>query len=489
MKLKIKILVIGIVTFFIATTSFANEIQNKVEQLANSEILDHSQWSVYAEYAENEKIILDHNSEFSLAPASCQKVIPTAMALYYLGEDFKYKTKIYYDGEISNNGVLNGNVYIVGSGDPTLGSDKVDGSLSLENLMNEWVKAIKKVGIKKIFGSIISDNLLFEEQAIPDDWVWTDIGNYYGTGTSSLCINDNLYYLYFKPNESVGKKAEVIRIEPKIENLKFTNYMKTGKEGSGDNGYIFCAPKQYNAILRGTIPQGESEFSIKGSMPDPALFTAQYFTKFLENNGIKVAKSGKKLKSSIKYDERKIIHITYSPPMGKIIEITNKLSVNLYTEQLLKTVGYFKKGKGSWDAGIEIINDFFREHEVDISGLSLKDGSGLSRTNQVTTKILSKLLSIMSRQKNFDIYYNSFSTAGDKNDLGYLKKFGLESKVQNNAKIKTGLINGVRSHSGYVHSKSGKLITFSLIVNNYNCSVSDINKLHEKVVEMLADLE
>ncbi len=484
-----KLIKLIITSILIISFCFANGIQIKIEQLANSEILDHSQWSVYAEYAENGKVILDHNSEFSLAPASCQKVIPTAIALYYLGENFKYKTKLYYDGEILNNSVLNGNVYIVGSGDPTLGSDKVEGSLSLENLMNEWVKTIKKIGIKKISGSVISDNLLFEEQAIPDDWVWTDFGNYYGTGTSSLCINDNLYYLYFKPNETVGGKAKVIRIEPKIENLKFTNYMKTGKKGSGDNGYIFCAPKQYNAILRGTIPQGESEFSIKGSMPDPALFAAQYLIKSLENNGIEVAKSGKKLKSPKKYDERKIIHITYSPSLEKIIKITNKWSVNLYTEQLLKTVGYYQNGEGSWDAGIDVINDFFENHSVDISGLSLKDGSGLSRTNQVTTQIISKLLSIMSRQKNFDIYYNSFSTAGDKNDLGYLKKFGVGSKVQNNAKIKTGLINGVRSHSGYVNSKSGKLITFSLIVNNYNCSVSEINELHEKVVKILADLE
>ena len=484
-----KITEIIIVSISLVAFCIANDTQNRVEELANSDILNHSQWSVYAEYAKTGKVIINYNSEFSLAPASCQKIIPTAMALYYLGEDFEYKTKIYYDGKISNDGVLNGNIYIVGSGDPTLGSNKVKGSLPLDSLMNVWVEAIKKVGIKKINGGVISDNLLFEEQSIPDYWVWTDIGNYYGTGTNSLCINDNLYYLYFKPNDRVGGEAEVIRMEPKIENLTFTNYMKTGKEGSGDNGYIFCAPKQFNAILRGTIPQGEAEFSIKGSIPDPALFTTQYFTKCLENNNIRVAKSGKKLKRSQNYDDRKIIHITYSPPLGKIIEITNKLSVNLYTEQLLKTVGYFEKGEGSWKAGIEIINDFFKKHRVDVSGLSLQDGSGLSRTNQVTTKVLSKLLSIMSKQKNFDIYYNSFSTVGDTTDIGYLQKFGLDSNVQNNARIKTGYINGVRSHSGYVHSKSGKLITFSLIVNNYNCSVSDINKLHEKVVKSLANLK
>ena len=490
MKSKfIKTTIIGIIGIFFISFCFANNVQNRVEKLANSEILNHSQWSAYAEYAETGKVIIDYNSEFSLAPASCQKIIPTAMALYYLGEDFKYKTRIYYDGKISKKGVLNGNVYIVGSGDPTLGSSKVSGSLPLDSLMNDWVKAIKKVGIKRISGSVISDNLLFEEQAIPDYWVWTDIGNYYGTGTNSLCINDNLYYLYFKPNERIYGKAKVIRMEPKIENFTFTNYMETGNKGSGDNGYIFCAPKQFNAILRGTIPQGEAEFSIKGSMPDPALFAAQELTKYLENNGINVTKAGAKLQKSKHYDEEKIINITNSPDLGKIINVTNKWSVNLYAEQLLKTVAYCEKGDGSWETGIGIVNKFFKKYGVDISGLSLQDGSGLSRTNQVTTKILSKLLSIMSKQENFTVYYNAFAIAGDTTDIGYLKKFGLNSNVQNNARIKTGYINGVRSHTGFVHSKSGKLITFSLIVNNYNCSVSDINKLHEKVVGMLAGLE
>lgn len=131
-----KITEIIIVSISLVVFCIANDTQNRVEELANSDILNHSQWSVYAEYAKTGKVIVNYNSEFSLAPASCQKIIPTAMALYYLGEDFKYKTKIYYDGKISNDGVLNGNIYIVGSGDPTLGSNKVKGSLPLDSLMN-----------------------------------------------------------------------------------------------------------------------------------------------------------------------------------------------------------------------------------------------------------------------------------------------------------------------------------------------------------------
>jgi len=391
MKLKIKkIIAIGIVGIFLSSICMANDLQKTVELLSKSKELSHSIWGVYAEYAKDGKVIVDYNSDVSLAPASCQKVIPLAMSLYYLGEDFKYETKIFYDGEILKNGTLNGNIYVVGSGDPTLGSSDFMDSLPLEKLMNNWTNAIKKMGIKKINGNVIADDLLFEEQVIPDYWVWTDIGNYYGTGTNSLCINDNLYFLYFKPNEKVGEKAEVIRTEPKIDNFTFTNYMKTGKKGSGDNGYIFCAPKQYNAVLRGTIPQGKAEFSIKGSMPDPALFTAQYLTEYLKNSGISVKYSGKKIKNSKKYDSNKLIHITYSEELSKIMEITNKLSVNLYTEQLLKTVAYYESGDGSTKAGIKIIKDFFKNHNVDVSGMYLTDASGLSRTNQLTTKNLAK---------------------------------------------------------------------------------------------------
>ena len=175
-------------------------------------------------------------------PASNLKLLTTAVALDMLGGDYQINTDLEYDGQINSKGELNGNLYIRGEGDPTLGSSEMEGVARYDSLFRIWVEQIKAKGIIKITGNIIGDDSYFDYMPLPGGWAWDDIGNYYAAGTSGLCINENLYYLYFKPADSVGEKAEVIRTEPQLANLSFINHMKTGKKGSGDNGYIYAAP-------------------------------------------------------------------------------------------------------------------------------------------------------------------------------------------------------------------------------------------------------
>jgi D-alanyl-D-alanine carboxypeptidase/D-alanyl-D-alanine-endopeptidase (penicillin-binding protein 4) len=483
------ILFIFLVSYFInINAQRSTNLNNLINEFKNSTTLRNGQWSIYAEYADSSQPIISLNSDEALAPASCMKLVTTSAALNYLGENFQYETSLYYDGKISSSGTLNGNIYIAGSGDPTLGSSSVTGSLSLDDLMKTWINAIAEKGIKTIHGSVIADDLLFDDIPIPDNWYWVDIGNYYGASTSALSINNNLYYLYFKPSKKIGSKAEVLRTEPKIPGLHFINYMKTGTQGSGDNGYIYCTPGQFTATLRGTIPAGVKEFSIKGSIPDPPLFAAQYLTKKLEENKIYVSKPAAKLKSQISYNKNKKIISTYSPKLKDIIYYINKRSDNLYTEQLLKTIAYYQTGTGSFDKGFEVLKNFLNENRIPTDGVNFFDGSGLSRSDAITTQTITKLLTFNTKQKYFDSFYNSLGVAGDTNDEGYFKKFGNNTPVEYNARLKDGYIGGVRSHSGYIRTKSGRLIAFSFIANNFNGSSKDVNNIHLKLMIELANL-
>jgi len=480
-----------LILFLISNISYSQTnslLSQKLAAFKDSKTFKHGQWSVSAEYVDNGEEIISLDGDQSLAPASGLKIFTSCAALCLLGEDYTFKTRIYYDSSISN-GILNGNIYLVGGGDPALGSNLVMSSLPLDSLMMKLTKAVKEKGIKKISGSVLADELLFDNQNVPDYYPWIDIGNYYGAGTSALTINDNLYYLFFKPALQTGETAEVLRTEPLIPNLQFINYMKTGKEGSGDNGYIYCAPGQYTAVLRGTIPAGVKEFSIKGSLPDPALFAVQYFSSYLNKNGIEVINPADKISSPIFYDENKLILTIISPPLKDIVYILNKKSFNLYAEHLLKTIGLVKEGKGSTDAGIRALKNFLESNRINIEGLDLYDGSGLSRTNTVTAKMMVKLLSFMTKQKGFNSFYNSLGIAGDPDDISSFKDFGANTILAKNARIKSGLINGVRSHSGYLKDRSGRLIAFSMIANNYSGSVREVNEIHKKVLLMLADSE
>ncbi len=144
---------------------------------------------------------------------------------------------------------------------------------------------MKQAGISKIEGNIVGDASIFDSQLIPDTWIWEDMGNYYGSGACGLNINENFYKLYFKPN-AVGKLATVLRTEPEIPEITFSNEMETGSASSGDQGYIFGAPFTYNRTLRGSIPAGRSEFAIKGALPNPPLQCASWLKNALEKVGI-----------------------------------------------------------------------------------------------------------------------------------------------------------------------------------------------------------
>ena len=198
--MKKNILLIVFVFFIsISNAQDLSSLNKLIGKYQNTKLLKNSIWSLHARYLNSGKEILNQNSNISLAPASNMKLFTSSAALEILGEDHTFTTKLYYDGTIDNSGSLNGNIYIVGGGDPTLGYDLVKCALPLDELMLTWVKAINERGIKKINGNIFADALLYDEKSIPDKWEWIDIGNYYGASSTALTINNNLYFLYFPP--------------------------------------------------------------------------------------------------------------------------------------------------------------------------------------------------------------------------------------------------------------------------------------------------
>jgi serine-type D-Ala-D-Ala carboxypeptidase/endopeptidase (penicillin-binding protein 4) len=484
--MKLLVLFLFVVSYIFPQLN--NSLQSEAERYAGGEALRSGIWGVYAKYVESGKEIISLNAEKALAPASGLKIFVSSVGLELLGEEHRFKTDIYYDGEIEE-GVLKGNLYIVGGGDPTFGSEQVKGSLPLENVIRRIVAAVRDRGIGSITGRVIGDDSRYEDNPVPPYYPYIDIGNYYGAGANALTINDNLYHLYFKPASVVGGDAEVLRTEPVIPGLKFDNFMKTGEKGSGDNGYIYNAPGGYNALLRGTIPAGVKEFSIRGSIPDPPLFAAQYITEELKRSKIAITGEAGKNNRKRNYEETKLIYSHLSPPLKDIAVIINKRSNNLYTELLLKAIGEKVFGSGSSANGIRGIREFLRENKISTEGFDLGDGSGLSRTNQITAKMMVELLSVMTKKKSFQFFYNSLSIAGDPGDIGFFKNFGTGTVIQNNARIKSGTINGVRSHSGYLRDREGRLIAFSFIANNFGGKGGDIGEIHKQMMIRLGGLK
>lgn len=399
--------------------------------------------------SESGQILLEYNGNTGLAPASCQKLVTSATALELLGINYRYKTEIGYDGEIKD-GKLTGNLHIKGFGDPTLGSWRYIGT-SDTSIIKQWQKKIRDLRIKKIDGQIMVHADQWETASVPGGWPWDDMGNYYGAGAYGLNWRENQYDLILKSGPNPGDKVMIAKMIPILHNMIFTNELVAGKKGSGDNAYIYSAPYNDRAFIRGTIPPAQSAFTISGSMTDPAMQLGYTLAAALADGAGK--QPGVRAQSNQKSFQS--IHVQYSPVLDSINYWFMRKSVNLYGEALVKTFAFEKNGKGATEDGLEIMKDFWKTRGIDPAALRMIDGSGLSPQNRVTTNSLVKVLQYARSRSWFAQYMAAFPE-------------------YNKMKLKSGTIGGSKGFAGYHTSKEGITYTIAFIVNNYNGSANEI---------------
>ncbi len=450
----------------------AGDINAKIRGMAAAAGMKNASWGLSVKDAATGKTVVERNPQLNLVPASIMKVFVTAAALEKLGPEGTFATRLYYDGAISD-GFLNGNIYIKGGGDPSLGSRLISGAVPIEEVFKGWTAAIRAGGINVINGAVVADETAFESVQ-PGSWAWEDIGNYYAAPPSALTVNDGLYTLYLKPSAEVGGDAVVLRTEPYIDDLRFENHIKTGPAGSGDNSYIYAFPGQYQAVLRGFIPQGGPEFAIKGALPDTALFAAQSFGYYLTKAGIN---ANKKPRKGTAPAGLKLLAETVSVPLRNIVRVANKHSFNLYAELLLRQLG-----GGSPEAGLAAVRSYLAANGVEVSELELSDACGLSTRDTAKAASFTDLLRAVSKKKYFPDFYDSLVSPGDPEASGHLRNMGKGTALEKNLRSKSGSLAGVRSYTGYLKTKKGRTLVFTSIVNNYSLPGASLDSMHETLL-------
>src|ERR1700710_62880 len=214
-----------LITNFILIAGFANaqNLQSKLQTAFNRLQADtqckYASVSITVLDAKTGETVFTADPNMGLATASTLKVITSITAFNILGKDFQYQTQFGYNGTIATDGKLNGDVIIKGSGDPTLGSWRYSGHHENE-VLSQMVAALQKAGIKKINGRVVGDDSIFGTQSIPDGWIWMDVGNYYGAGTSGLCWRENQFDIKLKTGR-VGSPIEITHEVPAMPYLNF----------------------------------------------------------------------------------------------------------------------------------------------------------------------------------------------------------------------------------------------------------------------------
>ena len=444
-----------------------NAYQAAANRLAADPSLKNGSLSISVVDVESGKLLASYEPERSLSPASNLKVLTTASALALLGPDYRFQTQLEYDGALSAEGQLAGNLYLTGYGDPTLGSPLLEGATPLEPLMERLRMAVQQAGIRRIDGAVSGDASAFGSSSSEGSWQWEDMGNYYGAGAWALNLHENLHYLHFQQKSQLGAIPPIVGVEPEIPGLQFTNEVVSAARGTGDNAYIFGAPYQFNRYVRGTIPVGTGIFTIKGSIPDPPLLAAQRLRQSLATVGIIASMASSRLNGQP--GGRRQLYTHYSPPLALIVNRANMESVNLYCEAMVKVIGWEQKQKGTTAAGLEAIKGYWEGKGLSWEGCYLSDGSGLSEANAVTSLFLARLLRLMARQEAylFSPFYESLPEAGRQ---GSLKNVLKGTAAEGRLRAKSGTLERVRAYSGYATARNGRLLAFSVIANNFEGS-------------------
>lgn len=465
------------------------KLEREIEKLKADESLKHAVWGICVMPVKKDTVIAEYNSAVSLIPASTLKIVTTGAALSLLGSDFRFETKLQYDGTFDTlTGTIKGNLYITGGGDPTLESayfkDKND-SLSTTD---KWANYLQYKGIRKIEGAVIGDASIFEDNLLPAQWTWADMGNYYGAGACGLTYGDNKYTVYLK-STAKGTATTILKIQPAIKGLQLINTVTSG--GNDDNAFIYGAPYTYYRKIQGTIPPYKNNYDIAGAIPDPALYCAQMLDSSLRAIGVVISQKPTTVRALAEMEmyyaqPRQTLFTNYSPNLSDIVYWTNLKSNNLYAEHLLKYLGYKQNGIGTTTEGTETVTAFWQRKGVNVSGFFMNDGSGLSRSNVITTKTEAQILRVMAKEKTYKDFYASLPVAGKSGSLGSLCE---GTVAENNLRAKSGYITRARGYTGYVKNKKGETLCFSLLANNYECTAGEMKKKLERLMVAIAESE
>jgi serine-type D-Ala-D-Ala carboxypeptidase/endopeptidase (penicillin-binding protein 4) len=445
------------------------QLGNAIKKLESDEQFRYGTLSMYVVNSQTGQLVFEKNANVGMAPASCQKVITSVTAFDLLGKQYKYQTLLGYTGEIKN-GILDGNLVLTGSGDPTLGSWRY-GRTRENQLLDKWLAAVKAKGITAIEGSVFTDERIFTSSSIPDGWIWQDIGNYYGAGAQGLNWRENQFDLVLQSGNTVGGPVKIKAIQPAAFEPELTNELTAGEKGSGDNAYIYMAPHTNNGFVRGSIPVGEQQFTISGAIPTAPQLLAEIMVKKLEAIGISVKNMSGSFygpvieKKDVQFTTKPLVTVS-SPVLDSINYWFLKKSINLYGEALVKTMAVQQKKPGSTDSGMALVSRYWQARGIPKAALKVTDGSGLSPQNRVTAKALVTVMQYARGREWFASFYNALP-------------------LMNGITMKDGYINGVRSYTGYSKSKNGATYTFCLMVNNFDGSPGTVREKMWKVLDML----
>ncbi|HVB37655.1 MAG TPA: D-alanyl-D-alanine carboxypeptidase/D-alanyl-D-alanine-endopeptidase [Vicinamibacterales bacterium] len=430
---------------------------------------------VVVEDAATGRVLYASHPDTLLLPASNMKIVTLAAASATLGWTFTYETKVLAAGPVQN-GTLNGDLVIVGSGDPTL--DGRDSATS--DVFARWADTLWQDGVRRIAGRIVGDGRALPPPRFGSGWAWDDLVFGFAAPISGLQYHDNLIDLRIQPGTAPGDPVTV-DVSPAGGNLELDDRITTAAPDAPPIVLMHRQPGTSRLELTGSLPAGGPAVMRTAAVPDPPAFFARSVRAALVARGIAVDGDGVDIESASPAPEmaEASLLIDYrSPPLSSLAAVMMKVSENLYAETLLRTIGLV--GGPEPEAGPQRVGEILTGWGFAPDGFAIADGSGLSRYNLVTASLMAGLLRRMRQEPAF---VASLPVAGVDGTLEHrLQGTAAQADVQ----AKTGSMTHVRALSGYVTTHDGRLLVFSILANNFDAAAADVNAAIDAAVARLA---
>jgi D-alanyl-D-alanine carboxypeptidase/D-alanyl-D-alanine-endopeptidase (penicillin-binding protein 4) len=444
------------------------------------------------------RTIYERNANHFFIPASNAKLFTTALALRRLGPDHRFVTVIAAAEQPDADGVLHGDLRLIGGGDPTLSAREVpykkgpirgNPLAAIEALADELVAR----GLRRIEGDIIGDDSAYVWEPYPTGWVQEDTAWEYGAPVSALTLHDNAFRLTVLPGRKTGAPAR-LTLRPPLEYYLIHNRVKTVSR-SETKVFVEWPAASRELHLWGSIRRGDGRAKLL-AIRDPAHYAAWVLADALGKRGVAVRgqprakhlwmhevsnpKRGEKAPpiGGVELARRS------SPPLFEILRILNKVSQNLHAELVLREVGRFRRNIGSRAAGLAELQDFLREAGIAKQEYHFEDASGMSTQNLVTPAAVTELLSYMYLSVDRDGWLELLPVGGQDGTLSHRFR-GAASAGR--VLAKTGTLTHASALSGYAEPRRGDRLAFSILVNNYNTPNSAVRRFIDKVVLILLE--
>jgi len=446
------------------------QLGSEINKILQDERLKGATTGVSVRKAETGEIIYDHFGDTRLHPASNMKLLTGAAALETLGEEYRFSTEVYADGIIEEE-VIQGNLYLKGKGDPTLQKEDFD------RLAQDLVEQ----GIRKVAGNLMGDDTWYDNERLSPDITLSDESYYYAAQVSALTASPNKDYdagtviVEARPNSTIGNSA-VIKVLPETDVMKVINHSTTGASDAAKDLLIERQHGTNNIIITGTVPVGGTVTREWIAVWEPTNYALNLFRRALEEHGIVI--SGKVGLEQTPLNAE-LLTTKQSMKLKELFIPFMKLSNNGHAEILAKEMGRIVHGEGSWEKGIEVIEETSAKLGMNMESILIRDGSGMSNINLIPSNEMTKLLYAVQKEPWFDSFMNSLPVAGisDRFTGGSLRHRMKSEPTIGNVKAKTGTLTSVSSLSGYAKTRDGELLVFSILINNDLAAVTPIEDL------------